>query len=66
MLFFGFVELLVILLIGGGAVYLLASRQSTSSSPPPTVATGMQLNCPSCGKETAADRPTCQHCGTDL
>lgn len=45
------------LLLGG------RSRGSESSTP---VARGMTLSCPSCGRETAADRPNCQHCRAEL
>ncbi len=66
MMVFGIIELLIIGLVIGGIVFAVRGRggSSTDSGPPP--ASGMTLRCPHCGRETEANKHSCQHCSADL
>ncbi len=65
--FFGIIIVFVVL---GGGLFVVArlfgSGKSSSQEGGGHVAHGMTLSCPSCGRETPADRANCAHCSAEL
>lgn len=61
-------ELVIILVILGIGVFFFSRRGTGSSGVAslPGAAAGTRLNCPHCGEETDASRPSCERCGEDL
>ncbi|MBC8291331.1 MAG: hypothetical protein H8E37_13600 [Planctomycetes bacterium] len=64
----GIPEIIIVLLILGAGVFFFSRRGAGSSGVTqlPGAAAGTTLNCPRCGQETAASRPTCEQCGDEL
>ena len=62
----GFAELIILVVIVAGIAAVLMRGRGGSRPSEPQAAAGVQLNCPSCGKETEAAAGRCRHCGHDL
>ena len=64
----GAAELIIVLLVIGAGVFFFSRRGTGSSGVTqlPGAVAGTTLNCPHCGEETDASRPTCEKCGEEL